>query len=158
MGFRKRNLFSYPGIEEECEIGRYDVEKDVCLYNPPQQAICEIGNYNSQTELCEYPVSGISCDLDYFYDSSIDMCVKEPLAKINCPKNYSFNPVSGYCEGEGQSTPIVDECPEGFIKEGDVCRTKPSIIVPSFSFSSFSLGIIIVLIVGGLYLYGKKKH
>jgi len=151
-----------PGIEEECEIGRYDIDQDVCLYNPPEQALCEIGNYNSQTELCEYrPQTGISCDLDYFYDSNIDLCVKEPLAKINCPANYSFNPISGYCEGEGQSTPIVDECPEGFIKEGDVCRTKPPII-STFRFSEsligLAIGIALTLFVLFILFTNPKKR
>lgn len=113
---------------DKCEAARtiacpngmtYDSNLDRCT----MPVICPYsGLLNGSTDLCEAVQSGSSCPTNYTFDTSQNLCVKDPecssgtyntttdrcefAATYSCPANYTYNSTTATCE----ATPI---CPSG---------------------------------------------
>lgn len=91
--------------EPFCEIGRYDLSLNKCIYNPPLYPLCDfcfnLGcEYNYATDRCEY---------------------NAPLVGL-CPEGTIK--VGEHCE---YTLPSIGTCPIGTTKNGDKCEfTLPS--------------------------------
>jgi len=92
-----------------CEKGRYDVNEDVCIFNPPVQVDCG--------------------DSTAYYSIDQDKCIKVPEFNYICPEKYTFyepeNQIT--CTLEGGIWELCSQCPSDKICAEAICKPKCSL-------------------------------